>query len=91
MTVTMTKNKMQILSFKVNFPCQKSSESFFFFSFKNTNLGAHILLFNFFDKITWQNSVHVVVECPPKLSRPTGQIRYALNANLFNAQSYLAS
>ena len=28
---------------------------------------------------------------PPKLSRPTGQIRYALNANLFNAQSYLAS
>ena len=42
------------LTFKVNFLCQKSSESFsIFFSLKNTNLGAHFLLLTFFDKINF--------------------------------------
>ena len=36
--------KVQNLTFKVNFLCQKSSESFSFFSLKNTNLGAHLSL-----------------------------------------------
>ena len=39
---------------KVNFLCQKSSESFsIFFSLKNTNLEAHFLLLAFFDKINF--------------------------------------
>ena len=42
--------KFQNLTFKVNFLCQKSSESFsIFFSLENTNLGAHNLLLTFFD------------------------------------------
>ena len=42
----------QNLTFKVNFLCQKSSESFStFFSLKNINLGAHLLLLTFFDNI----------------------------------------
>ena len=41
-------------TFKVNFLCQKSSESFsIFFSLKNTNLEAHFLLLAFFDKINF--------------------------------------
>ena len=41
-------------TFKVNFLCQKSSESFsFFFSLKDTNLEAHFLLLAFFDKINF--------------------------------------
>ena len=47
--------KCQNLTFKVNFLCQKSSESFsIFFSLKNTNLGAHFLLLTFFDKINFE-------------------------------------
>ena len=42
------------LTFKVNFVCQKSLESFPFFSLKNTNLGVHILLLTFFDKINFK-------------------------------------
>ena len=39
-----------LLTFKVNFLCQKISESFsIFFSLKNINLGAHFLLLTFFD------------------------------------------
>ena len=41
-------------TFKVNFLCQKSSESFsIFFSLKNTNLEAHFFLLAFFDKINF--------------------------------------
>ena len=41
-----------LLTFKVNFLCQKLSESFsIFFSLKNINLGAHLLLLTFFDNI----------------------------------------
>ena len=43
-----------LLTFKVNFLYQKSSESFsFFFSLKNINLGAHLLLLTFFDNINF--------------------------------------
>ena len=43
-----------LLTFKVNFLCQKLSESFsIFFSLKNINLGAHFLLLTFFDKINF--------------------------------------
>ena len=46
--------KVQKWTFKVNFLCQKSSESFsIFFSLKNTNLEAHNLLLAFFDKINF--------------------------------------
>ena len=42
------------LTFKVNFLCQKLSESFsIFFSLKNINLGAHFLLLTFFDNINF--------------------------------------
>jgi hypothetical protein len=40
-------------TFKVNFLCQKSFECFSFFSLKNTNLGAHVLFFTFFDKFNF--------------------------------------
>ena len=44
----------QNLTFKVNFLCQKLSESFsIFFSLKNINLGAHFLLLTFFDNINF--------------------------------------
>ena len=45
--------KGQNLTFKVDFLCQKSSESFsiFFLLLKNINLGAYFLLFTFFDNI----------------------------------------
>ena len=44
--------KCQNLIFKVNFQCQKSSESLsVFLSLKNTNPGAHFLLLTFFDEI----------------------------------------
>ena len=43
--------RCQNLTFKFNFLCQKSSESF---SLKNTNLGAHYLLLTFFDNINFQ-------------------------------------
>ena len=47
--VNIVKN-CKILTFKVNFLCQKLSESFqFFFSLNNINLGAHFLLLTFFD------------------------------------------
>ena len=39
--------KCQFLTFKVHFLCQKLFESFYFFSLKNINLGAHILLLAF--------------------------------------------
>ena len=43
-----------LLTFKVNFLHQKSSESFsIFFSLKNINLGAHFLLLKFFDHINF--------------------------------------
>ena len=43
-----------LLTFKVNFLCQKLSESFsIFFSLKNINLGAHFLLLTFFDNINF--------------------------------------
>ena len=43
-----------LLTFKVNFLCQKLSESFsIFFSLKNTNLGAHFLLLTLFDRINF--------------------------------------
>ena len=46
--------KCEKWTFKVNFLCQKSSESFsIFFSLKNTNLEAHFLLLAFFDKINF--------------------------------------
>ena len=46
--------KCEKWTFKVNFLCQKSSESFsIFFSLKNPNLGAHFLLLAFFDKINF--------------------------------------
>ena len=52
--VSKSVNKCQNLTFKVNFLCQKSSESFsIFFSLKNTNLGAHFLLLTFFDNINF--------------------------------------
>ena len=42
------------LTFKVNFLCQKLSESFsIFFSLKNINLGAHFLSMTFFDNINF--------------------------------------
>ena len=41
-----------LFTFKVNFLCQKLSESYsIFFSLKNINLGAHFLLLTFFDNI----------------------------------------
>ena len=41
-----------LLTFKVNFLCQKLSKSFsIFFSLKNINLGAHFLLLTCFDNI----------------------------------------
>ena len=44
----------QNLTFKVNFLCQKLTESFsIFFSLKNINLGAHFLLLTFFDNINF--------------------------------------
>ena len=44
----------KILTFKVNFLCQKLSESFQKkFSLNNINLGAHILLLTFFDNFTF--------------------------------------
>ena len=43
-----------LLTFKVNFLYQKSSEAFsIFFSLKNINLGAHFLLLTFFDNINF--------------------------------------
>ena len=40
----------KILTFKVNFLCQKSSESFhFFFSLKNMKLGVQLLLMTLFE------------------------------------------
>ena len=43
-----------LLTFKINFLCQKLSESFsIFFSLKNINLGAHFLLLTFFDNINF--------------------------------------
>ena len=48
----------QNLTFKVNFLCQKSSESFsIFFSLKNTNLGAHFLLLTLFDNINFSTTL----------------------------------
>ena len=45
-------------TFKVNFLCQKSSESFsIFFSLKNTNLGAHFLLLTLFDNINFSTTL----------------------------------
>ena len=46
--------KCQFLTSKVNFLCQKLSESFNFFSFKNVNLGAHLLLLAFFDNFDFK-------------------------------------
>ena len=48
----------KILTFKVNFLCQKLSESFsIFFSLKNLILGAHLLLLTFFGTfIFWTTS-----------------------------------
>ena len=44
----------QNLTFKVNFLCQKLSESFSnFFSLKNINLRTHFLLLTFFDSINF--------------------------------------
>ena len=47
--VSKSAKKCQNLTFKINFLCQKSSKFFsiFFFSLKNTNLGAHFLLLTF--------------------------------------------
>ena len=46
--------KGQFLTFKVNFLCQKLSESFqILFSLKNINLGSHFLLLTFFDNINF--------------------------------------
>ena len=45
-----------LLTFKVNFLCQKLSEAFsIFFSLNNTNLGVHFLLLTFFDKINFES------------------------------------
>ena len=46
--------KRGIQNFKVNFQCQKSSESFSIFFSNNTNLGVHFLLLTFFDKIIFK-------------------------------------
>ena len=55
--------KCQNLTFKVNFLCQKSSESFsIFFSLKNINLGAHFSLLSFFDNIF--KSLYFLKWCP---------------------------
>ena len=52
------------VTFKLNFLCQKSSESFsIFFSLKNTNLGAHYLLQPFFDKVKFQTTL-LLKQCP---------------------------
>ena len=57
--VSKSAKSSNLLTFKVNFLCQKLSESFsIFFSLMNINLGAHFLLLTFFDNytanITWQ-------------------------------------
>ena len=50
--------KCQFLTFKVNFLCQKLSESFsFFFSLKNINLGAHFLLLSFFGNFNFWSTL----------------------------------
>ena len=50
--------KCENWTFKVNFLCQKSSESFsIFFSLKNTNLGAHFLLLTLFDNINFSTTL----------------------------------
>ena len=50
--------KCEYWTFKVNFLCQKSSESFsIFFSLKNTNLGAHFLLLTLFDNINFSTTL----------------------------------
>ena len=52
--VSKSAKKCKNLTFKVNFLCQKLSESFsIFFSLKNINLGAHFLLLTFFDNINF--------------------------------------
>jgi hypothetical protein len=52
--VNVVKN-CKILTFKVNFLCQKLSESFqIFFSLNNINLGAHFFLLTFFDNINFK-------------------------------------
>ena len=45
--------KVQKLTFKVNFLCQKLSKSVHFFLLKNINLGAHFLLVSFFDNFNF--------------------------------------
>ena len=47
----------QLLTFKVNFPHQKSSESFSLFSLKNINLGAHFLLLTFFENFNFLSTL----------------------------------
>ena len=52
--VSKSVKKCQNLTFKVNFLCQKLSESFsIFFSLKNINSGAHFLLLKFFDNVNF--------------------------------------
>ena len=45
----------KILTFKVNFLCQKLSETFYFFSLKNIDLGQQLLSKTFFDKFNSKN------------------------------------
>ena len=53
-----------LLTFKVNFLCQKLSESFsIFFSLKNINLGAHFLLLTFLITSIFK-SLHFLKWCP---------------------------
>ena len=50
------------LTSKVNFLCQKSSESFsFFFSLKIINLGAHFLLLTFLTAPHYTNSQNSII------------------------------
>ena len=62
----------RFLTFKVNFPRQKLSESFsIFFSLKNINLGTHFLLLTFLEnKVLWKLKLSKNVnnkKCAPKL------------------------
>ena len=55
--------KCQNSIFKVNFLYQKWSDSYSFFSLKNTNLEAHYLLLAFFDNIN-SKSLYFLKWCP---------------------------
>ena len=54
-----------ILTFKVIFLCQKSVESLWFFSLKNTNIGDQVLLLKFFDDFNFLMYFVLVIKSEP--------------------------